>query len=79
MVPNPDDEPYDQYTVTLSDDVSSWNVGDKLVIASTDFDMDQAEEVEVISVQGNELNFKGKGFPFTSLGISKNTFIISIL
>ena len=39
--------------------MSSWKVGDKLVIASTDFDMNQAEEVEVVSVDGSELTFKG--------------------
>ena len=59
VMPTTADEPYDQYTVTLTDDVGSWNVSDKLVIASTDFNMNQAEEVEVVSVDGNVLTFKG--------------------
>ena len=65
---NSEDKPYDEYTITVSDDVSSWNAGDKLVIASTDYDMNQSEEVEVISVisgseedshNGNRLIIRG--------------------
>jgi PKD repeat protein len=63
VMPNTEAEPYDQYTVTLTDDVGTWNVGDKLVIASTDFNMNQAEEVEVVSVAGNVLSFKGMCVP----------------
>ena len=58
-MPTSEAEPWDQYTVTLADDVGTWQVGDKLVIASTDFNMNQAEEVEVVSVDGNVLSFKG--------------------
>ena len=43
----------------MVDDVSTWNAGDKLVIASTDFSMSQAEEVEVVSADGNNLIIKG--------------------
>jgi len=59
VIPNSEENPYDEFEVTLVDDVSTWNAGDKLVIASTDFDMNQAEEVEVLSVDGNRLTFKG--------------------
>ena len=62
VIAHSDEDQYDQFQVTLADDVSSWNVGDKLVIASTDFNMNQAEEVEVISTDGNNLVFKGKIF-----------------
>ena len=62
MISHSDEEPYDQFEVTLADDVSSWNAGDKLVIASTDFNMNQAEEVEVVSTEGNNLVFKGTVF-----------------
>ena len=34
--------------------------GDQLVIASTDFDFQQAEEVEVVSVDGSKVMVKGK-------------------
>ena len=34
---------YTQYTIELEDDVSSWLVGDEIVIASTDYDYEQAE------------------------------------
>ena len=56
---NSDEEPYDEYTITLVDDVSSWNIGDKLVIASTDYDMNQAEEVEILSIEGSLITVKG--------------------
>ena len=35
------------HTLQVVDDVSSWSSGDKLVLASTDFDMDQAEVITV--------------------------------
>ena len=59
VIANSEEEPYDQFEITMVDDVSTWNAGDKLVIASTDFDMNQAEEVEVVFADGNNLVFKG--------------------
>ena len=38
-----------EYILQLVDQPKGWKAGDMLVIASTDFDMNQAEEVEVIS------------------------------
>ena len=64
VIPNPPGQPFDVYTVQLADVVASWNEGDKIVIASTDFDMKQAEEVEVISLAGNLLTFKGMYYSF---------------
>ena len=52
---------YDTYELELDgDDFSSWLPGDKLVISSTDFDYLQAEEVEVVSVDGSKVTVKGK-------------------
>ena len=64
VIYNPPDQPFDEYTVQLADNVASWNEGDKIVIASTDFNMKQAEEVEVISLAGNLLTFKGMYYQF---------------
>ena len=43
----------------LDDDLSSWNVGDKLVIASTDYHFKQAEEVDILKIDGNKVTVKG--------------------
>jgi cell migration-inducing and hyaluronan-binding protein len=43
-------------TMTLSSPVK-WRAGDRIVIASTDFDMNQAEEVTVSSAGGTTLTF----------------------
>ena len=57
-------ENFDTYELELQDiDLSSWEIGDKLVIASTDFDFNQAEEVEVKSVNGNKATVKGTVIP----------------
>ena len=57
-------ENFDTYELELQDiDLSSWEIGDKLVIASTDFDFNQAEEVEVKSVNGNKVTVKGNVIP----------------
>ena len=54
-------EKYDEYDLELIDsDLSSWEAGDRLVIASTDYDYEQAEEVTVQSVDGNKVKVKGK-------------------
>ena len=68
---NPPGQPFDEYTVQLADTVDSWNEGDKIVIASTDFNMKQAEEVEVISLAGNLLTFKGMHCSFLCLHSEK--------
>lgn len=55
-------ENFDKYELELVDsDLGSWEVGDRLVIASTDYDFKQAEEVEVLSVDGNKVQVKGSG------------------
>ena len=41
---------FDKYVLEVQDDASSWREGDQIVIASTDFDMDQAETAKVLSV-----------------------------
>ena len=56
-------ENFDQYELELKDaDLSSWEAGDKLVIASTDYHFNQAEEVEVISVDANKVVVRGTNF-----------------
>ena len=49
----------DEYTLHVLHNVSNWKAGDKLVVASTDFDMNQAEEVEVLSASDFEVNVTG--------------------
>ncbi len=39
-------------TIEVEDDASSWRPGDKVVVASTDYDWEQAETLEVVSVDG---------------------------
>ena len=46
-------------TITVEDDVSSWNVGDDIVIASTDFDFEQAERFKIVSVSGRDVTISG--------------------
>ena len=51
---------YNKYNLEMVDtDLSSWEKGDRLVIASTDYDYEQAEEVEVEAVAGNVVQVKG--------------------
>ena len=51
---------YNKYNLEMVDtDLSSWEKGDRLVIASTDYNFEQAEEVEVEAVQGNIVQVKG--------------------
>ena len=48
--------------IQLADDVSGWKVGDHLVIASSDFDMNQAEEVKIQSIESpNRMTVTTKG------------------
>ncbi|CAH1248392.1 TMEM2 [Branchiostoma lanceolatum] len=37
-----------EFVINLKDDVSSWEPGDHIVLASTDYDMEQAEEFELL-------------------------------
>eukprot|EP00058_Branchiostoma_floridae_P009863 XP_002595351.1 hypothetical protein BRAFLDRAFT_124938 [Branchiostoma floridae] len=39
------------YVINLKDDVSSWQPGDHIVLASTDYNMEQAEEFELLPCQ----------------------------
>ena len=56
-------ENFDQYELELEDsDLGSWEAGDKLVIASTDYNFNQAEEVEVVSVDTNKVVVRGTKF-----------------
>ena len=43
----------------VEDDASSWNVGDDIVIASTDFDFEQAERFKIVAVNGKEITISG--------------------
>ena len=43
----------------MEDDASSWNVGDDIVIASTDFDFEQAERFKIVAVNGKEITVSG--------------------
>ena len=53
-------EAYNKYDLEMVDsDLGSWEQGDKLVIASTDYDYQQAEEVVVDSVEGNIVHVIG--------------------
>ena len=56
-----------QLNVQLVDDVSSWRVGDKVVITSTDFDHNQAEVFEISAVRGNVVDLTG-AVRFTHFG-----------
>lgn len=47
LVPNG----FGKYVLKLVDEPLGWKAGDKIVIASTDYDMHQAEEVEVVECQ----------------------------
>ena len=49
--------------IRLADDVTSWRVGDKIVIATTDFSLDQSEDYEVAPCGDcgpHELRLKGR-------------------
>ncbi|XP_077861562.1 cell surface hyaluronidase CEMIP2-like [Saccoglossus kowalevskii] len=56
--------------ITTIDDVTSWNAGDKVVFASTDFDMEQAEELTVYPCfDCNSYEFRvERPFEFTHFG-----------
>ena len=45
-----DSSSYDEDTIlTLAEDVSSWEVGDKIAVGSTDFDQDFTEEFQIVA------------------------------
>ena len=49
--------------ISIHDDVSSWSVGDRIVIASTDFSMYQAEEFDVVlcdECREREIKIRGR-------------------
>ena len=46
--------------MNLLDDASTWRAGDRIFVASTDYDFDQAEEFEIKSVNGNQVTIKGQ-------------------
>ena len=52
------------YTIEVQDDVD-WRQGDEIVIASTDFDWEQAEILTVDSVNGKGKKFNSKTFEMT--------------
>ncbi|XP_035675913.1 cell surface hyaluronidase-like [Branchiostoma floridae] len=41
----------DEYVINLKDDVTSWQPGDHIVLASTDYNMEQAEEFQLLPCQ----------------------------
>ena len=43
----------------MEDDASSWNIGDDIVIASTDFEFEQAERFKIVAVNGKEITVSG--------------------
>ena len=68
-------EKYDEYDLELIDsDLSSWEAGDRLVIASTDYDYEQAEEVTVQSVNGNKVKVKGNQNSLPPPTLARNMF-----
>ena len=48
--------------ISLEEDVSTWDEGDRIVVASTDFDMHQAEEFTLLvcpECQNNQVKIQG--------------------
>ena len=48
------------HEMEVIDDVSTWEIGDEFVIASTDFDFEQAERFFVEGINGNKISFSGE-------------------
>ena len=48
-------------TITLEDDAEAggWKAGDTVIIASTDFNFEQAERFTIASVNGNSVTIEG--------------------
>lgn len=54
---------YFNHVLELQDDVgSSWKEGDEVVVASTDYDTEQAEVFTILSVDGSTITVNGKYF-----------------
>lgn len=56
--------------LNLMDDVSSWKPGDRLVVASTDYSMYQAEEFQVLPCRAcrpTQVKVAGKGLRLVML------------
>ena len=54
--------------LSLVDDVSTWQPGDKVVIASSDYDMDHAETFTLVhcrSCAANQVKFSGQSAYFS--------------
>ena len=49
---------YYQHQLTVQDDISSWNTGDEFVIASTDYDWQQAERFTIQTIEGKTIFFE---------------------
>ena len=45
-------------SITIENDVTGWKMGDRIVLASTDFDAHQAEERAITAIHGNEITLK---------------------
>ncbi|CAH1264689.1 TMEM2 [Branchiostoma lanceolatum] len=53
----------DGYVINLKDDVSSWQPGDHIVLASTDYNMEQAEEFQLLpcpECSGHQVKISGE-------------------
>ena len=66
-------------TITVEDDASSWNVGDDIVIASTDFDFEQAERFKIVSVSGRDIAISGDLSTFVTHEVIASQFPIIVL
>ena len=50
------------FVVTVSDDATSWKPGDIVVVASSDYDMEHAEEFDLVQCNNctpNQIKIKG--------------------
>ena len=53
---------YKEHEIEVLDDVSSWEVDDTIVIASSDYDWRQAEEFKIKAVNGKKITISGEVF-----------------
>lgn len=56
--------------ITVSDPPTNWSVGDDIVIASSDFDMNKAEQVKINSISGNTITLQAP-LQFKHFGITQ--------
>ena len=59
-------------SITLRDNVGQWPVGGTIAIASTDFDMNQAETRVITAVRRSKWGGRGDEFPRTFSELSQN-------